>query len=386
MRYRAPLLSLCFLAITTAGCADPAQRAQEARQLFTAQEPIKLPEGSRPNRLELADLNADGNPDLVAACTGKAGVCVLLGNGKGKFTGAAGSPFSAQTAAHLVAMGDFNGDKKLDVMAASHDDNGAYLLLGDGQGGLALTVSSPFTAFPVGKPHNHGLAVADMNGDGHPDVTLGHQDLGGIAVLLGDGKERLTSAPGSPFRLGRGFYPHAVGDVNGDGKPDVVAPDIMGAALVVGLGDGQGGLRAGASIRVKPRPFDILLADLNGDGKLDIAATHDDLHEVDVLLGDGQGRFTTAPGSPLRAGRQGFRTAAADFDGDGKKDLLVAGQGGFTVLFGDGAGAFHPRPESQYEVTGGAWGMAAGDVNRDGKPDVVICDADAGTVTVFLRK
>jgi hypothetical protein len=259
-------------------------------------------------------------------------------------------------------------------------------MLGDGKGGLTLTLTSPFVGYPFGKAHNHGLAVGDLNGDGKLDITMGHQDQGAIAVLLGDGKERFEPAPGSPMKLGRGFYPHALADVNGDGKLDVIAPDLMGAAIVVGLGDGKGGFKPGASLRVKQRPFYIVVDDFNGDKKLDIAATHDDIQDVDVLLGDGQGGFTPAPGSPLDSGLLGWKITAADVDGDGHKDLIIGGRGGFNVLSGDGTGRFTAKPESFNHTGGSAWGIAAGDVNKDGKVDVIVTDADKGTVTVFLHK
>lgn len=380
------MLWVLTFSLGAAGCTDPVQRAKEAQRLFVAQEPIQLAAGSNPNAMNVADLNGDGSLDIAVACTGKAGVCVLLGNGKGKFTPAPGSPFAALTAVHLIATGDFDSDKKLDLVVSSHDANGVYLLLGDGKGGFTLTLSSPFIGFPAGKPHNHGLAVGDLNGDGHLDVTMGHQDQGAIAVLLGDGQGSLKPAPRSPYNLGRGFYPHALGDVTGDGKLDVVAPDIMGAAIVIGVADGNGTFRAGSSYKVKQRPFFILLEDLNGDKKLDIAATHDDIHDVDLLLGDGQGNFTPASGSPFSSGIQGWKIAAADGNLDGQKDLMIGGQGGFRVLTGDGSGRFAITPESLYSDAGSTWGLGVGDFNKDGRVDVVVSDSEKSTLTVFLHK
>ena len=174
--------------------------------------------------------------------------------------------------------------------------------------------------------------------------------------------------------------------MNDDGKLDAVAPDIMGAAIVVALGDGKGGLKVGATIRVKQRPFHILLDDFNGDKKLDIASTHDDIHDVDILLGDGQGNFAHAPGSPLNSGIQGWKMASADLNADGHQDLMIGGQGGFRVLVGDGAGRFVAPPESNYSPNVSAWGIAAADLNKDGKIDVIVTDADKASVTVYLHK
>jgi hypothetical protein len=331
-------------------------------------------------------VNGDFALDLLAADAGEGAVAVLLGNGRGGFRGAPGSPAPAGPAPHLLVTGDFNSDKSIDIAATSHDSNSVFVLLGDGRGKFAFAPGSPFAAYPSGKPHNHGLATADVNADGKLDLTLGHQDSGAIAVLLGDGRGRFTAAPGSPFKLGRGFYPHALGDVNQDGKLDVVAPDIMGSAIVVGLGDGRGGFAGapGSPVRVKARPYFVLLADVNGDNKLDIVATHDDIDEVDVLLGNGNGRFTATTG--FHAGNRGWTVAAADLDGDGSKDLLIAGGEGIKAFLGNGKGGFSPADEWSYPARHSTWKLAIGDVNGDGKVDLAVPNSEGGVVSVALQR
>lgn len=385
-----PLISiLCtfiFALSTSTGCNSQSPKGD--RELFLPPSTIRLPEGSRPNDLEIADLNGDGAPDVIAACTGRSAVCVLLGDGRGGFAPAPGSPFTANTDAHLVAVGNLNSDRFLDIAITSHDSNAVYILAGNGKGEFAAMRGSPFTAFPDGKPHNHGLALGDLNGDGKTDITLGHQDRGAIAVLLADGAGGFRPAARSPVKLGRGFYPHTLGDLNGDGKLDIVIPDILGSSLVIATGDGKGSFAptANSPLRVKERPFFVLLADLNGDRRLDIAATHDDISDFDVLLGDGKGNFSAVRGSPFDSGRLGWKLLSADFDGDDKKDLLAGGRGGFTILSGNGAGAFNANAGSSVPIPGGVWGVASADLNKDGKPDVVVSVADRGELLVFLHR
>jgi hypothetical protein len=346
--------------------------------------PFKV--GDRPGDIAIADVNGDGAPDLLSANAGDRALAVLLGDRRGNFRPAAGSPFAAGEALHLIVAADFNADKKIDVAVTGHDSNAATVLLGDGRGGFTLAAGSPFAAFSGVKPHNHGLAAGDVNGDGKPDLTLGHQDAGAIAVLLGDGRGGFAPAQGSPFVVGRGFYPHALGDMNGDGRLDVVAPDIMGSAIVVALGDGRGGFTAarGSPLPLKPRPYFVLLEDVNGDKRLDAIATHDDLSEVDVLLGDGRGGLA-APRN-FHAGQRGWTTAAADLNADGHEDLLIAGTDGVKAFLGNGKGEFTASAEWSLKTPRATWKLAAADVNGDGRPDFAFLDVDSGTVPVMLHR
>ncbi len=341
--------------------------------------------GSRPGDVVVADINADGALDVITANGGDRTLSVLLGDGHGGFHVAPGEPIHLDVPPHLVVVGGFNSDSRLDLAASSHDRNDVFVLLGDGRGGFAPAPGSPFAAFAGVKAHNHGLAVADLNGDGTLDLTRGHQETGSIAVLLGDGKGRFATGPGSPLRLGRGFYPHALADVDGDGKIDLVAPDILGSAIVVALGDGRGGFSAapGSPIQVKARPFYVLLEDLNGDGKTDIVATHDDIDDVDVLLGEGGGRFKSTGG--FHAGGLAWEVAAVDLDADDRKDLLMLGNGALRGFRGDGKGGFVSFG-SPYPTPRDSWTFKVGDVNRDGRADVVFADLVTGRLTVLLHR
>jgi len=129
-------------------------------------------------------------------------------------------------------MGDLN------VVASDHDNVGVSVPLEDGQGHFAAAAGSPFAAH--GRvPHNHGLAVGDVSGDGIPDVLTSNQIDQSISVLRGDGTGRLTPAPGSPVALGAEPYSLKLADLDGDGKLDVVVPLASGRAVAVPRGAGN---------------------------------------------------------------------------------------------------------------------------------------------------
>lgn len=339
-----------------------------------------------PAGLLLADL--DGNRTLDIATVSSAGLSVLLGDGRGGFRKVAGSPIAAGPSPHLVAAGDLNGDHKLDLAATSHDSNDVYVLLGAGDGSFRTAPGSPVAAFANVKPHNHGLALADVNGDGRLDITAGHQGTGHIAVLLADGRGSFAPAPGSPISVGRTPYPHALADLNNDGRLDLVVPDVVGNALTVMLGNGRGGFLPppGSPIRTLPRPFFALLDDFNADRIPDLAASHDDISRVTVLLGDGRGAFRPAPGSPLDAGRLGWKMVSGDLNRDGHTDLVL-GAGGVVLLLGNGKGGFSVAAGSaSVSSQTSGWTLAVGDVNRDGKLDLVAPGASEGRVVVLLGR
>ena len=157
---------------------------------------------------------------------------------------------------HLVATGDCDRDGRVDVAITDHDSNDVTVFRGDGRGGFAIPGTS-FRLLAGVAPHNHGLVLADVNGDGLLDVATSNNNGNSVSILLGDGRGRFAAAAGSPFRVGRAPYPLAVEDFDGDGKPDVATPDVNGDTVTVLRGNGRGSFAPapGSPYRVDPRPF-----------------------------------------------------------------------------------------------------------------------------------
>lgn len=140
---------------------------------------------------------------------------------------------------------------------------------------------------------------------GNLDLTTSNQDDNSVSVLLGDGRGDFKPASGSPFAVGRAPYPHAIGDVNRDGKLDIVTPNVGSNNVTVLLGDGKGGFTPAANspYPVGSRPYYIAVGDTSGDGNPDLMTTHDDISLMTTLLGDGRGGFRAGLAARPRAAR-----------------------------------------------------------------------------------
>jgi hypothetical protein len=381
------LLLICLLVALTPSCnAHPQHDTQSQNSLFTLAPGFPLGLGSRPNDIAVGDWNKDGKLDVVTCNEGDT-VIVLLGNDRGGFTPAPGSPINV--AAHIIAAGDVNNDGNLDLALTHHDSFGVMVLLGRGDGRFAAAPNSPFIAHQGTKAHNHGLKLSDLNSDGNLDITTSNQDDNSVSVLLGNGKGGFAPATGSPFAVGRSPYPHVVGDVNGDGNLDIVTPNVRSNNVSVLLGNGKGNFTAAANspFAVETRPYYVAIGDVSGDGKPDLITTHDDINLMSTLLGDGRGGFTAAPDSPFDLGRRAYKLVAADLNKDALADLIIGTEASnsVTVLLGNKGGVYKLAPGSPYKA-GVSPKVAIGDVNGDGKPDIITANSESSDITVLLSK
>lgn len=292
-----------------------------------APAPVKpTPVSGVAGEMLLADFNGDGVLDFAGSHHDRYEVVLLLGRGDGTFTPAPGSPFSARAPGkrphtHALAADDVNRDGKRDLITANSEDGDISVLLGDGQGGFTRAGGSPF---PCG-PSPYPVALADVNGDSNLDIVVPNTAPGPttIAVLLGDGRGAFRAAPRSPFRANDRAYFVAVADLNGDGKPDIVATHDDASIATLHLGDGKGNfVQANNSpLELGNRGWSVVPVDLNRDGKIDLAFGAE--HGASVFLGDGRGGFLRAAGSPFRTGRGTWRIEVMDVNHDGKPDFIT---------------------------------------------------------------
>jgi hypothetical protein len=320
----------------------------------------------------LADMNHDGKLDLVGVNPFQNTAIVLLGNGNGTFAGSASSTYTG-FGPNLALVGNFSGGPAPDLVTA----NAAFtvsILLSQGNG--TFVAPTPYKA-PGGARQ---VVTADFNHDGNPDLVTIDQHR--ISILLGksDGtfhKAVTYAAGGSPSSV-------AVGDFNHDGKLDLaVCNNEKTNVLVILLGNGDGTFQPAATVDTGGVDLvgSLAAADFNKDGKLDLVVASTTGNTLLVLLGKGNGTFKSPQAVTLDFSPQ--IVATADFNNDGKADLVAGGGGSLIVLLGNGDGTF--QTGQAYTLAADLFRPAIGDLNGDGNPDLVIPGfTDAGPTGLFV--
>lgn len=378
------LTTVAVLVLTIAGWFAPAGAAAEP--LFADPEPYA--NGAVFNHgdqamVAPADFDGDGHVDLASTDLAQGLLRLRFNNGDGTF--GVEHTFPAGSSPIALEPCDLDADGRPDIALVG----GSTLRVFRNAGGRQFADSG---SHPVGQ-RPRSILCEDYNRDGHADLAvLGNTARATLTVLLGDGQGKLAAQPvlefgANPLDVPEHLYPAfqqmAGGDLDGDGRTDIVAAG--GSRVYVFTGDGDGTFTAAPTVQVDTFALEpIQLADVNADGDLDAVVPLPGENFVEVRLGKGDATF----GEPIRsqvnpsAPRPIFELttavagAAADFDGDGTLDLAISGglDHHVWIMRGDGDGRF--RTIERHGLTSAGFfqearALVSADLDRDGRPDLV---------------
>ena len=335
-----------------------------------------------PLALVVVDVDRDGYVDLVTVSDE---ISVLLGRGDGTFEDE--RRFAVGLGPQTVRVADLNGDGNIDLVTSNYDSGDVSVLLGRGDGTFEEQ-----RRFAVGLGPRT-VQVVDVNRDGRVDLVtpnsgttvsdvntgFGHSVFGtDVSVLLGHGDG--TFEVERRFAVGLEPQMVQVVDVNADGRVDVVTANRASDDVSVLLGQQDGTFADQYRFAVGFSPGSVQVADLNDDGRMDLVTTNENSADVSVLLGRGDGTFEDE--YRFEVGFTPIILQVEDVNGDGHADLVVLPNSGVTVLLGRGDGMF----EAPIRLAAGEYPVSVqvADLNNDGRVDLVTANAASSNVSVLL--
>jgi hypothetical protein len=357
----------------------------------------------KPHFVTTGDFNNDGKLDLVVVSWENNTLSILLGKGNGMFKKPIiipvinyDDPYKL-TNPESVAVGDFNKDGKLDLVTANFSTGNISLFLGKGDGTFII----PTRTFFVGE-FPRSIKIGDFNNDKNLDIVVTNSfTTNTVSVLLGDGAGNFggygTFSTGTG--VGRGTQPLSVvvGDFNNDGKQDLATANFVDDSISILLGDGTGSFDLPKLIPYHYRSTylgstSIALADFNKDGKQDLVLNLADgdatkiNKDIAMFQGNGDGTFTPLPNS-IAAGATPSSIVSADFNGDGRTDIVVSNlKSNFvSVITANPKNSFVNTNFTLNPNTAAYFSAVVGDFNGDKKPDLAVTSNLTDSVFILLN-
>ncbi|CAF3760649.1 unnamed protein product [Rotaria sordida] len=350
---------------------------------FTTQVTYSTGYQSWPTSITVGDFNHDNQLDIANGNYNMNNVGIFLGYGNGTFapvttyfTGDGSSP-------RFVEAHDFNNDGILDIAVANYGTNNIVVLFGFGDGSFLLG-----TAYQTG----HGsapyvLTIGDFNNDSRLDIAVVNERSNHISIFLGYDRELYAGV--KSYSMGFGSYPHsvAIGDLNNDGRSDIVVANYGTHNLGILLGRGNGIFDTIKRFPTGSAPYSVGIADFNNDNQLDIVVTYSETDNIVILLGDGNGMFTIRATYSTGTRSQPSTVAVGDFDNNKNLDIAIANSGtnSILLLYGSGNGFFENKTSYALGYGYHPYSIAIKDLNQDNWMDIVIACSGTNHVETLIK-
>ena len=350
---------------------------------------------TRPSGIASGDLNGDGKADLIISNSISSSVNVYLNTGSGSaISFAKRVDLSTLSGLTGVAVDDLDGDGKLDIAATNLSSNKISIFRNTTSGNelsFAAKVDSSSGS------STQAIAVGDLDGDGKPEIAVVNSSAATVSVLRNTSSAgTLSFAARATFTTDLQPYSIAIGDVDGDGKFDLVTCNANGGNISVLRNTtttiGTLSFATKVDFAAGGFPFWAKLGDMDGDDKLDIVVVDQGANKVSVL------RNISSSGTPSFAAKVDFttgttprRVSLADLDGDGKPEMVVSNLDAYTLsIFKNNSTSGTLSFDSKVDFTTGSGAVNLGplesnlgDLNGDGKPEIAVVNQGQNTVSFF---
>ena len=332
----------------------------------------------------VSDFNNDNISDIVVSDYGRSAVVILYGDGTGNFplsqtysSGTATQPFG-------IAVADLDNTKQLEIIVG---------LIGTG----AIAVLTPYyaaefiinTTYATGSvPQPYSVAVGDFNNDKRPDIVVANSGNGSLGILFNLGNDMFTAE--LTYLIGLNSYPQYVitNDINKDNQLDIISANTQAdsISIIMGYGNGTFGEQTVVSLGSGSHPYAVVSADLNNDTWLDFVTANDGTNNIDIffhfnytIFVTGNTYYTTYSAGPIGI-------ATDDFNHDGNLDVVTSfyWTAQIGIIFGSGDGTFTPMITYSLDPNSLPWDIAVGDFDKDGLKDIVVAQSSANNICILL--
>lgn len=338
--------------------------------------------GTTPYGNASADVTGDGVTDIIISNYASGTLSVWVGVGNGSFSSRIDYPIGSGSNIQDIEVADFDGNGKVDVAGPSRSTMLSLFTFFQ-KNGVLIPNHYDVPTYGVG----YYLASGDFNADGALDIVQSNYTATGkISILLNNNNNTGSFATKVDYNT---TIPNvagvAVADFNNDGKQDIVACDRNGAAgtsvsVFTGVGDGTFNARSGYTTALDP--WSVAAGDINNDGRIDIISGNYTASNISVLLGNGDGTFQAKTDVSTHANPRSV--TIADFNNDKKMDVMTCSNntGKAGVMLGNGSGGFAAMVE--YAIGGTVYNCRVGDFNADGNLDIAGANTGTGNIGLIL--